>query len=215
MEKCHNNICGLCVCVCFSSSCLRSWLEQDTSCPTCRTSLNINGDGGQARNQQQGGGLEDNIGPVGAAADARPHINQHNHFFHFDGESVGHKSEEESGCGVTVRQMTVNYIMILSLTGSRIASWLPSFSVEVMHTTNILGIAQANNSQLMAMVSPCLQSDEILVGFLILHLHKTNAAIIWSHSSLLFVNNQCLLPQPVAWVVSHGPRALNIITLLT
>lgn len=38
-----------------------------------------------------------------------------------------------------------------SLTGSRIASWLPSFSVEVMHTTNILGIAQANNSQLMAM----------------------------------------------------------------
>ncbi|XP_041840105.1 E3 ubiquitin-protein ligase AMFR-like [Melanotaenia boesemani] len=103
----------------FHNSCLRSWLEQDTSCPTCRTSLNINGDGGQVRNQQQGGGLEDNIGPVGAAPEARPHINQHNHFFHFD--------------------------------GSRIASWLPSFSVEVMHTTNILGIAQANNSQLMAM----------------------------------------------------------------
>lgn len=39
------------------------------------------------------------------------------------------------------------------LAGSRIASWLPSFSVEVMHTTNILGMAQANNSQLMAMVS--------------------------------------------------------------
>lgn len=103
----------------FHNSCLRSWLEQDTSCPTCRTSLNINGDSGQARGQQQGGGLEDNIGPGGAAPDARPHINQHNHFFHFD--------------------------------GSRIASWLPSFSVEVMHTTNILGIAQANNSQLLAM----------------------------------------------------------------
>ncbi|XP_029283224.1 LOW QUALITY PROTEIN: E3 ubiquitin-protein ligase AMFR-like [Cottoperca gobio] len=103
----------------FHNSCLRSWLEQDTSCPTCRTSLNINGDGGPARGQQQGGGLEDNIGPAGAAPDARPHINHHNHFFHFD--------------------------------GSRIASWLPSFSVEVMHTTNILGIAQANNSQLMAM----------------------------------------------------------------
>uniref|UniRef100_A0A8D3C451 RING-type domain-containing protein n=1 Tax=Scophthalmus maximus TaxID=52904 RepID=A0A8D3C451_SCOMX len=103
----------------FHNSCLRSWLEQDTSCPTCRTSLNINGDGSQVRGQQQGGGLEDNIGPVGAAPDARPHINHHNHFFHFD--------------------------------GSRIASWLPSFSVEVMHTTNILGIAQANNSQLMAM----------------------------------------------------------------
>lgn len=36
--------------------------------------------------------------------------------------------------------------------GSRIASWLPSFSVEVMHTTNILGITQASNSQLNAMV---------------------------------------------------------------
>lgn len=46
--------------------------------------------------------------------------------------------------------------MHICLTGSRIASWLPSFSVEVMHTTNILGIAQANNSQLMAMVSSSL-----------------------------------------------------------
>lgn len=48
-----------------------------------------------------------------------------------------------------------------SLTGSRIASWLPSFSVEVMHTSNILGIAQANNSQLMAMVSSYFLSDGI------------------------------------------------------
>uniref|UniRef100_A0A8C7V350 E3 ubiquitin-protein ligase AMFR n=1 Tax=Oncorhynchus mykiss TaxID=8022 RepID=A0A8C7V350_ONCMY len=103
----------------FHNSCLRSWLEQDTSCPTCRMSLNISGDGGPARGQQQGAGLplENNLGP---AADARPHLNQHNHFFHFD--------------------------------GSRIASWLPSFSVEVMHTTNILAIAQqANNSQLNTM----------------------------------------------------------------
>ncbi|XP_060923813.1 E3 ubiquitin-protein ligase AMFR-like isoform X2 [Limanda limanda] len=104
----------------FHNSCLRSWLEQDTSCPTCRTSLNISGDGGPARGQPQAAGMADNAGPGGAAPEARPHINHHNHFFHFD--------------------------------GSRIASWLPSFSVEVMHTTNILGIAQANNnSQLMAM----------------------------------------------------------------
>lgn len=43
--------------------------------------------------------------------------------------------------------------------GSRIASWLPSFSVEVMHTTNILGITQASNSQLNAMVrlAPCFR----------------------------------------------------------
>uniref|UniRef100_A0A4W5K510 E3 ubiquitin-protein ligase AMFR n=1 Tax=Hucho hucho TaxID=62062 RepID=A0A4W5K510_9TELE len=106
----------------FHNSCLRSWLEQDTSCPTCRMSLNISGDGGPARGQQQGAGLplENNLGPGGPATDARPHLNQHNHFFHFD--------------------------------GSRIASWLPSFSVEVMHTTNILAITQqANNSQLNTM----------------------------------------------------------------
>ncbi|XP_062404560.1 E3 ubiquitin-protein ligase AMFR [Sardina pilchardus] len=103
----------------FHNSCLRSWLEQDTSCPTCRLPLNISGEGGHARDAPQRGALEGNLAPGGPAADARPHINQHNHFFHFD--------------------------------GSRIASWLPSFSVEVMHTTNMLSIAQANNSQLNAM----------------------------------------------------------------
>uniref|UniRef100_A0A8K9XU79 E3 ubiquitin-protein ligase AMFR n=1 Tax=Oncorhynchus mykiss TaxID=8022 RepID=A0A8K9XU79_ONCMY len=111
----------------FHNSCLRSWLEQDTSCPTCRMSLNISGDGGLARGQQQGAGLplENNLGPGGPAADARPHLNQHNHFFHFDD-----------------RHHTVRHFLY----------WLPSFSVEVMHTTNILAIAQqANNSQLNTM----------------------------------------------------------------
>lgn len=86
------------LCVSVHSSCLRSWLEQDTSCPTCRKMLNISGDGGQPRNQQQGGGggLEDNMGPAGPPADARPHINQHNHFFHFDGQFTRHKTKHES-----------------------------------------------------------------------------------------------------------------------
>ncbi|XP_025708216.2 E3 ubiquitin-protein ligase AMFR isoform X2 [Callorhinus ursinus] len=101
----------------FHNSCLRSWLEQDTSCPTCRMSLNI-ADNNRVREDQQGDNLDENLVPV-AAAEGRPRLNQHNHFFHFD--------------------------------GSRIASWLPSFSVEVMHTTNILGITQASNSQLNAM----------------------------------------------------------------
>ena len=49
------------------------------------------------------------------------------------------------------------------VSGSRIASWLPSFSVEVMHTTNILGITQASNSQLNAMVrsARCFQKELI------------------------------------------------------
>ncbi|XP_048371702.1 E3 ubiquitin-protein ligase AMFR isoform X1 [Sphaerodactylus townsendi] len=101
----------------FHNSCLRSWLEQDTSCPTCRMSLNIT-DNRRAREDHQRENLDENLAPV-AVAEGRPHLNQHNHFFHFD--------------------------------GSRIASWLPSFSVEVMHTTNILGIAQASNSQINAM----------------------------------------------------------------
>ncbi|XP_059391730.1 E3 ubiquitin-protein ligase AMFR-like isoform X1 [Carassius carassius] len=101
----------------FHNSCLRSWLEQDTSCPTCRMSLNIN-EGVRERDEGQRAPLDDNMA-AGPGTEPRPHLNQHNHFFHFD--------------------------------GSRIASWLPSFSVEVMHTTNILSIAQANNSQLNAM----------------------------------------------------------------
>ncbi|KAJ1083338.1 hypothetical protein NDU88_003497 [Pleurodeles waltl] len=101
----------------FHNSCLRSWLEQDTSCPTCRMSLNI-ADNSRTRDEQQREHVDENVVPV-AAAEGRPRLNHHNHFFHFD--------------------------------GSRIASWLPSFSVEVMHTTNILGITQASNSQLNAM----------------------------------------------------------------
>ncbi|XP_056596056.1 autocrine motility factor receptor a [Triplophysa dalaica] len=101
----------------FHNSCLRSWLEQDTSCPTCRMSLNIN-EGTRERGEGQREPLDENMA-AGPGVDARQHLNQHNHFFHFD--------------------------------GSRIASWLPSFSVEVMHTTNILGIVHANNSQLNAM----------------------------------------------------------------
>ncbi|XP_021175236.2 E3 ubiquitin-protein ligase AMFR isoform X1 [Fundulus heteroclitus] len=147
----------------FHNSCLRSWLEQDTSCPTCRTSLNINGDGVPGRTQQQGPGLEDNIGPVGAAPEARPHINQHNHFFHFDGKSTTHWASR----GGSLDSVAVNYPCVL-LTGSRIASWLPSFSVEVMHTTNILGMAQANNSQLMAMAHQVQEMFPQVPSYLVL-----------------------------------------------
>lgn len=72
-------------CYCFPvSSCLRSWLEQDTSCPTCRMSLNIT-DSHHVREDHQRENLDENLVPV-AAAEGRPRLNQHNHFFHFDGE---------------------------------------------------------------------------------------------------------------------------------
>lgn len=76
----------VCIMLCVLSSCLRSWLEQDTSCPTCRMSLNIS-EGGEGRVEtdvREPGA--DNMA-VGLGADARLHLNQLNHFFHFDGET--------------------------------------------------------------------------------------------------------------------------------
>ncbi|KAK7500282.1 hypothetical protein BaRGS_00008505 [Batillaria attramentaria] len=106
----------------FHNSCLRSWLEQDTSCPTCRMALT---------ERQENANSPANNAPPGAAnnanmADAAANANQGttNHFFHFD--------------------------------GSRYVSWLPSFSVEVTHTSLIPGqqlrLLQAQTSQLDGML---------------------------------------------------------------
>ncbi len=67
----------------FHNSCLRSWLEQDTSCPTCRTSLKNRNDDEEDNNEHIGNttdrnGRENNN--RGAANGGRT-----NHFFHFDG----------------------------------------------------------------------------------------------------------------------------------
>lgn len=62
----------------FHNSCLRSWLEQDTSCPTCRTSLK----GGQQEEinvDEIEDGSESDEESIEAAR-----IHQRNHFFHFD-----------------------------------------------------------------------------------------------------------------------------------
>lgn len=67
----------------FHNSCLRSWLEQDTSCPTCRTSLkNRNDDEEESHetigNTTERNGRENNNRGVGTGG-------RTNHFFHFDG----------------------------------------------------------------------------------------------------------------------------------
>ncbi|XP_041375159.1 E3 ubiquitin-protein ligase AMFR-like [Gigantopelta aegis] len=61
----------------FHNSCLRSWLEQDTSCPTCRMSLSD--EPSRADPATPDGG--DNIPPPPAP----PNQETVNHFFHFDG----------------------------------------------------------------------------------------------------------------------------------
>jgi len=99
----------------FHNSCLRSWLEQDISCPTCRTSLQESN-----RNVDLAANVGVTVPPVEGGADVagagdpanqRPanpaSPPQRNHFFHFD--------------------------------GSRYVSWLPSFSVEVTHSLSIGG----------------------------------------------------------------------------
>ncbi|XP_015837138.1 E3 ubiquitin-protein ligase AMFR isoform X2 [Tribolium castaneum] len=58
----------------FHNTCLLSWLEQDTSCPTCRLALNI-----QTPSTSR-------IDPPDLQVDApQPQRRQLNHFFHFDG----------------------------------------------------------------------------------------------------------------------------------
>nr|CAD7262911.1 unnamed protein product [Timema shepardi] len=63
----------------FHNSCLQSWLEQDSSCPTCRMVLSIQSPAGlEAANR-----MEHNLDTQGEnqATPRRPP----NHFFHFDG----------------------------------------------------------------------------------------------------------------------------------
>lgn len=62
----------------FHNSCLRSWLEQDTSCPTCRTSLK-SGQHEETSVEELEDGSESEEEFIEAAR-----IHQRNHFFHFD-----------------------------------------------------------------------------------------------------------------------------------
>ena len=85
------------------SDCLCSWLVHDSSCPTCRHSLEEE----MKDPSEQGGRLP-----------RRTLLR--NHFFHFDGRQI--------------------------------ASWFPSFSVEVLHTRMPLETAQIPDSRIDTMV---------------------------------------------------------------
>lgn len=56
----------------FHNSCLQSWLEQDTSCPTCRLALSM-----QANHRENA--------PEIPPESPTPARRNDNHFFHFDG----------------------------------------------------------------------------------------------------------------------------------
>lgn len=58
----------------FSSSCLQSWLEQDTSCPTCRLGLSV----------QNAASIHPDIERIIDEQENATRAN--NHFFHFNGK---------------------------------------------------------------------------------------------------------------------------------
>lgn len=77
----------------FHTSCLQSWLEQDTSCPTCRLALSVHSSARLSANRQANidfdelemPGAGNGIGN-GAAGNV---IGNNNHFFHFNGQRFG------------------------------------------------------------------------------------------------------------------------------
>ena len=70
------------------SPCLRSWLAQDISCPTCRVSLSDEKNEGQAGSDMHDEGDDSGnemVAERGAGQETR-RMNRTNHLFHFDGE---------------------------------------------------------------------------------------------------------------------------------
>ncbi|TKS73804.1 E3 ubiquitin-protein ligase AMFR [Collichthys lucidus] len=150
----------------FHSPCLYSWLEQDMSCPTCRMSLNI-GEGHVEREAT----VDNMVG--GPGVDAALNLNHLNHFLHFGGETANYI------CSAPQLNISLNKLgsALISLSPScgpyRVyCHWLPSFSVEVMATTNFLGIVPTNPSQIYTMMmvdirihnedGGCLPGDELV-----------------------------------------------------
>jgi E3 ubiquitin-protein ligase AMFR len=95
----------------FHNSCLQSWLEQDTSCPTCRLALSVQSSTRIPPNRQPNIDFDEleqltGVGPNAGAAGAGNALGRNNHFFHFNGQ--------------------------------RYISWLPNFSVEVSNINSVL-----------------------------------------------------------------------------
>ncbi|XP_040175941.1 E3 ubiquitin-protein ligase AMFR-like isoform X2 [Anopheles arabiensis] len=67
----------------FHNSCLQSWLEQDTSCPTCRLGLSVHQNGGPRGSPLLPDDIriDDQDGAVGGGGGRTAN----NHFFHFNG----------------------------------------------------------------------------------------------------------------------------------
>lgn len=96
----------------FHQNCLRSWLEQDTTCPICRLSLQ-----------------EDNVQPIPAAT-AQPAATPN--FLLWPSLTLARLATNVHGLadGVAPRPPRNH---LIRFDGSRYSSWLPSFSIEINH----------------------------------------------------------------------------------
>lgn len=90
----------------FHHNCLRSWLEQDTSCPTCRKTLQDEKQNVQTAQQQE-----------------QPNQQQQQ-------QQIQQGPEPQQQRNFLFRQMRTN---LFRFNGSRYFSWLPNLSVEVTH----------------------------------------------------------------------------------
>lgn len=94
----------------FHNSCLQSWLEQDTSCPTCRLALSVQSSTRLPPNRQPNIDFDELEQLTGVGANAAAGVGnamgRTNHFFQFNGQ--------------------------------RYISWLPNFSVEVSNINSVL-----------------------------------------------------------------------------
>lgn len=116
------------------SNCLRSWLEQDTSCPKCRKSLQDEKEnqtqqartstaaGAAGTNDQAGVGA--GTGVPGTAAVGGP----------------GGVSAQQAGQQAQQPQQMQRIVHrnLFQFNGSRYISWLPSFSLQVTNGTNVV-----------------------------------------------------------------------------
>jgi autocrine motility factor receptor len=102
------------------SNCLRAWLEQDTSCPTCRLSLQDEGD------NQQNNRRDAQIQYLSQLLQQQqqqqqPQANQ------------DHQQQQPQQAQQQQQQQGFRRRNFFHFDGSRYISWLPSFSVEVTH----------------------------------------------------------------------------------
>jgi autocrine motility factor receptor len=116
----------------FHQNCLRSWLEQDTTCPICRLSL-------QEDNTQQ-------IPPAPVPPAAAPN------FLLWPSLTLARLATNVHGLadGAPPRPPRNH---LIRFDGSRYSSWLPSFSIEINHNFPFrLGRARLTGVQLTSMV---------------------------------------------------------------